>query len=183
MRYWWVNQNQTYKAEVGGGYVWSPKLKKNDARGSHDVSYKFGSILGGKLQSRNFFKSSPVQQDRPRQGFTVGRIIDIDDHRVRDTTLVVEQARNPPNRRRQRTFDALILLTGGDCAPRHWETFYDIRDIFIARDFTNGRSVYSIRSVWQVSCYNYRKMFRFNFPIVRRPCAIIADGYANAARN
>ena len=25
MRYWWVNQNQTYQQEVGGGYMWSPK--------------------------------------------------------------------------------------------------------------------------------------------------------------
>jgi putative restriction endonuclease len=32
MRYWWVNQNQTYKAELGGGYVWSPKRNKNGAR-------------------------------------------------------------------------------------------------------------------------------------------------------
>ena len=32
MRYWWVNQNQTYKAEVGGGYIWSPKRNKNGAR-------------------------------------------------------------------------------------------------------------------------------------------------------
>ena len=29
MRYWWVNQNQTYKAEVGGGYMWSPKTNKD----------------------------------------------------------------------------------------------------------------------------------------------------------
>jgi putative restriction endonuclease len=28
LRYWWVNQNQTYKAEVGGGYMWSPKTNK-----------------------------------------------------------------------------------------------------------------------------------------------------------
>lgn len=28
-RYWWVNQNQTYKAEVGGGYMWSPKVNKD----------------------------------------------------------------------------------------------------------------------------------------------------------
>lgn len=28
MRYWWVNQNQTYRQEVGGGYLWSPKRKK-----------------------------------------------------------------------------------------------------------------------------------------------------------
>lgn len=28
MRYWWVNQNQTYRQEVGGGYLWSPKHKR-----------------------------------------------------------------------------------------------------------------------------------------------------------
>src|SRR5215469_2545077 len=25
MRYWWVNQNQTHRHELGGGYLWSPK--------------------------------------------------------------------------------------------------------------------------------------------------------------
>lgn len=30
MRYWWVNQNQTYRHEIGGGYLWSPKRKSND---------------------------------------------------------------------------------------------------------------------------------------------------------
>ena len=32
MRYWWVNQNQTYNHEVGGGYLWSPKKNSNNAR-------------------------------------------------------------------------------------------------------------------------------------------------------
>jgi putative restriction endonuclease len=32
MNYWWVNQNQTYKAEVKGGFLWSPKTKRNGAR-------------------------------------------------------------------------------------------------------------------------------------------------------
>ena len=32
MRYWWVNQNQTYRHEVAGGYLWSPKTNKNDGR-------------------------------------------------------------------------------------------------------------------------------------------------------
>lgn len=32
MRYWWVNQNQTYKAEFSGGYLWSPKRNKNGVR-------------------------------------------------------------------------------------------------------------------------------------------------------
>lgn len=29
MRFWWVNQKKTYRHEVGGGYLWSPKVKTN----------------------------------------------------------------------------------------------------------------------------------------------------------
>jgi hypothetical protein len=32
VRYWWVNQSQTYRHEIGGGYLWSPKRKTNDQR-------------------------------------------------------------------------------------------------------------------------------------------------------
>jgi putative restriction endonuclease len=32
MRYWWVNQNQTYAQEFIGGYLWSPKRNANGAR-------------------------------------------------------------------------------------------------------------------------------------------------------
>lgn len=32
MRYWWVNQNQTFRHEVQGGYLWSPKRNANGAR-------------------------------------------------------------------------------------------------------------------------------------------------------
>jgi hypothetical protein len=32
MRYWWVNQNQTFKHEFQGGYLWSPKRNANGAR-------------------------------------------------------------------------------------------------------------------------------------------------------
>ena len=32
MRYWWVNQNQTFEQETRGGYLWSPKRKANDQR-------------------------------------------------------------------------------------------------------------------------------------------------------
>lgn len=32
MRYWWVNQNQTYRHEVRGRYLWSPKRKSNQAQ-------------------------------------------------------------------------------------------------------------------------------------------------------
>lgn len=29
MRFWWVNQNQTWRQETAGGYLWSPKRKSN----------------------------------------------------------------------------------------------------------------------------------------------------------
>jgi putative restriction endonuclease len=32
MRYWWVNQNQTYRQEVQGGYLWSPKRSASGVR-------------------------------------------------------------------------------------------------------------------------------------------------------
>ena len=32
MRYWWVNQNQTYKHEVRGSFMWSPKRRKDGSR-------------------------------------------------------------------------------------------------------------------------------------------------------
>ena len=38
MRYWWVNQNQTYDHEIAGGYLWSPKRK---ADGGRNPFYEF----------------------------------------------------------------------------------------------------------------------------------------------
>jgi putative restriction endonuclease len=32
MRCWWVNQNQTHRQEIGGGYLWSPKRNADDGR-------------------------------------------------------------------------------------------------------------------------------------------------------
>jgi hypothetical protein len=32
MRYWWVNQNQTYRHETQGGFLWSPKRKQDGSR-------------------------------------------------------------------------------------------------------------------------------------------------------
>jgi hypothetical protein len=38
MRFWWVNQNQTYRHEVAGGYLWSPKRRSD---GSRNPYYEF----------------------------------------------------------------------------------------------------------------------------------------------
>ncbi len=31
-KYWWVNHKQTFRTEIDGGYIWSPKRNKNGAR-------------------------------------------------------------------------------------------------------------------------------------------------------
>lgn len=38
LNYWWVNQNKTFKQEVGGNYMWSPRVKKN---GMKNPFYEF----------------------------------------------------------------------------------------------------------------------------------------------
>jgi hypothetical protein len=48
MRYWWVNQNQTYRHEVAGGYLWSPKRNANGARNTFYESMRevaFGDLI------------------------------------------------------------------------------------------------------------------------------------------
>ncbi|MDB4994240.1 MAG: hypothetical protein JWM74_1672, partial [Myxococcaceae bacterium] len=32
VNYWWVNQKQTHRHEIGGGYLWSPKRRADNAR-------------------------------------------------------------------------------------------------------------------------------------------------------
>jgi hypothetical protein len=32
MGFWWVNHKQTFRQEIDGGYIWSPKVDKNGAR-------------------------------------------------------------------------------------------------------------------------------------------------------
>ena len=41
MRYWWVNQNQTYRHEVQGGYLWSPKRNAKSARNPNGTRNPF----------------------------------------------------------------------------------------------------------------------------------------------
>ena len=41
-RYWWVNQNQTFRHEVDGGYLWSPKKKTN---GNRNAFYDFMRVV------------------------------------------------------------------------------------------------------------------------------------------
>lgn len=74
MQYWWVNQNQTYKHEVGGGYMWSPKNNSNGGKnqfyinmtlvGPGDIVYSFCDTYikaVGVVTSRSVSSSKPTE--------------------------------------------------------------------------------------------------------------------------
>ncbi|MDQ2151115.1 HNH endonuclease [Alcaligenaceae bacterium C4P045] len=72
MHYWWVNQNQTYRYEVRGGYLWSPKRKANSAQNPFydfmrevtpgDVIFSFS---GSNIRAIGFAASHAYEAPKP----------------------------------------------------------------------------------------------------------------------
>ena len=58
MRYWWVNQNQTYHHEVQGGYLWSPKRNANGARNPFYESMR--EVAPGEFMSEAWIATVPT---------------------------------------------------------------------------------------------------------------------------
>jgi putative restriction endonuclease len=40
MSYWWVNHKQTANEEIGEGYIWSPRTKKNGSKNEAYLNLK-----------------------------------------------------------------------------------------------------------------------------------------------
>ena len=80
MRFWWVNQNQTYQHEVPGGYLWSPKRKAN---GHLNPFYEFmrevapGDLVFSFAETRikafGIAKSHAYEAPKPAEFGTAGR--------------------------------------------------------------------------------------------------------------
>jgi len=80
MRYWWVNQNQTYRHEVDGGYLWSPKRKSS---GGRNPFYEFMrevapgdmvfSFAGQRIRAFGIARSHAYEAPKPAEFGTAGR--------------------------------------------------------------------------------------------------------------
>jgi putative restriction endonuclease len=80
MRYWWVSQNQTFRQEVEGGYMWSPK---RNANGSHNPHYEFmreispGDIVlsyaGAHIKAIGVARSNAYSAPKPQEFGSAGR--------------------------------------------------------------------------------------------------------------
>lgn len=79
MRYWWVNQNQTFRHEVPGGYLWSPKVKTN---GQVNPFYEFmrevspGDVIfsfcDANIRAIGIAKSNAYEAPKPLEFGSVG---------------------------------------------------------------------------------------------------------------
>jgi putative restriction endonuclease len=73
MRYWWVNQNQTFNHEVGGGYLWSPKKRKDGGRNQFydnmqlveagDIVFSFADTY---IKAVGIAVGSAISRDKPK---------------------------------------------------------------------------------------------------------------------
>ena len=85
MRYWWVNQNKTYKAEVGGGYMWSPKSNKDGGfnqfyknmteAGVGDIVFSFSNTL---IKTVGVVSASACSSEKPKEFGKAGDAWDTD---------------------------------------------------------------------------------------------------------
>jgi putative restriction endonuclease len=83
--FWWVNQNQTYKAEVGGGYMWSPKVNKDGGQNqfyknmtickSGDIVFSFADTL---IKTVGIISAPARTSDRPAEFGKAGEAWDIE---------------------------------------------------------------------------------------------------------
>ena len=89
MRYWWVNHKQTFRHEFEGGYIWSPKRKRDGSRNRHydflravvpgDVVF---SYAGGTVEGAGFALSYCYTCPRPQEFGHIGEAWDIVGWRV-----------------------------------------------------------------------------------------------------
>lgn len=83
MRYWWVNQNQTFRQEVQGGYLWSPK---QNANGHRNPFYEFMrevapgdlvfSFANQRIAAIGFARSHAYEAPKPIEFGSAGRYWD-----------------------------------------------------------------------------------------------------------
>lgn len=74
MRFWWVNQNQTFQQETEGGYLWSPK---RNAHGGRNPFYEFMrevapgdlvfSFQGAYIRAIGVARSTAYEAPKPRE--------------------------------------------------------------------------------------------------------------------
>jgi hypothetical protein len=81
MRYWWVNQGATYRHEVPGGYMWSPKRNNNGAYSQYYENMTLvepGDVVlsyaGGEIRAIGVALNASYESPKPAEFGSVGSV-------------------------------------------------------------------------------------------------------------
>lgn len=79
MAFWWVNHKQTYSAEVGGGYIWSPKTNRNGSKNQTYINLKLTrpgdvviSYAGGLIKAIGLVAAPCSEKSKPSEFGSAG---------------------------------------------------------------------------------------------------------------
>ena len=92
IKYWWVNQNKTYREEIEGGYMWSPKKAKGNRIQQAYENMKFANVGDivfsynrksinhvGVVTRRAYSKYKPTEFDNSNNSWdNEGWMVDVD---------------------------------------------------------------------------------------------------------
>jgi hypothetical protein len=104
LRYWWVNQNKTFRQEIAGGFMWSPKQNSDGSRNPfYDfmTEVKTGDIVFSYAQSEliavGVAVSSAYSSTKPRDFGAAGQIWPDEGWKVDVDFVKAEHRVNPRN--------------------------------------------------------------------------------------
>lgn len=79
MKFWWVNHKKTYSAEVGGGYIWSPKKNRNGSKNQTYINLTLArpgdvviSYAGGLIKAIGLVSASSSEKSKPSEFGSAG---------------------------------------------------------------------------------------------------------------
>lgn len=79
MAFWWVNHKQTYSAEVGGGYIWSPKTNRNGSKNQTYINLtltRLGDVVisyaGGLIKAIGLVAAPCSEKSKPSEFGSAG---------------------------------------------------------------------------------------------------------------
>jgi len=134
MRYWWVNQKQTYRHEIGGGYLWSPKRKTDGSRNQFYENMKavapgdlVFSYFNAAIRAVGTICSFGYDSPKPPEFGLSGRVWDNVGYRVDVQYAMLESSVEP-----RRHWDAIVSLLPAKYSPLNPANGRGLQSVYLA---------------------------------------------------
>lgn len=138
MTYWWVNQKQTHRHEIGGGYLWSPKRR---ADGSYNQFYENMKVVApgdvvlsyweGAVRATGIVSSFGYEAPKPDEFGTAGPNWSLIGYRADVAYSPLAQPIEPG--RDPRLWAQVRPLLPSKYSPLHGATGRGLQSVYLAR--------------------------------------------------